>query len=69
MELEDFKYGGTNITSLRIVDPDKPEVRKVVEQWMYGELKFGRSIDPEVNRITVRCVGFFILVKNVDQIM
>ena len=29
VELEEFKYGGTNITGYRLVDPSTPEVRKV----------------------------------------
>ena len=27
VELEDFKYGGTNITALRLVDPSNEKVR------------------------------------------
>ena len=26
VDLEDFKYGGTNITAFRLVDPAQPEV-------------------------------------------
>ena len=50
--MEDFKYGGTNITSLRIVDSESTQVKKVVEEWIYGELRYGRSIDPS-QKITV----------------
>ena len=27
VELEDFKYGGTNITALRLVDPGEEKVK------------------------------------------
>ena len=33
VELEEFKYGGTNITGYRLVDPSSPDVRKVVADW------------------------------------
>ena len=29
VELEDFKYGGTNITALRLVNPDSELVQQV----------------------------------------
>ncbi len=29
ISLEDFKYGGTNVTAFRLVDPDREEVRQV----------------------------------------
>ena len=40
VDLEDFKYGGTNITALRLVDPHNPEVVSVVESWILGEKRF-----------------------------
>jgi hypothetical protein len=45
VDLEEFKYGGTNITALRLVDPEKPELQKVVQNWVYGELRYGRKVD------------------------
>lgn len=36
VDLEEFKYGGTNITAFRLVDPDGPDVRKVVRDWNIG---------------------------------
>lgn len=33
MDLEEFKYGGTNITALRLVDPDGQEVKRAVKDW------------------------------------
>ncbi|XP_018027547.2 glutamate receptor ionotropic, kainate 2 [Hyalella azteca] len=34
VDLEDFKYGGTNITSLRLIDPAHPPLRELVHSWM-----------------------------------
>jgi hypothetical protein len=52
--MDDFKYSGANITSLRLVDPNKPEAVQFVEEWKYGELRYGKTIDEDIARITVR---------------
>ena len=44
VELESFSHGGTNITALRLVDPDLEEVQNVVQDWVLGEIRFGRKI-------------------------
>lgn len=44
VELEDFKYGGTNISSLRLVDPSDENVLGVVQDWVKGEMRFNRKI-------------------------
>ena len=44
VELEDFKYGGTNISALRIVDPEDEIVLNVVQDWVKGEMRFNRKI-------------------------
>ncbi|XP_049845011.1 glutamate receptor ionotropic, kainate 2 isoform X1 [Schistocerca gregaria] len=43
VDLEEFKYGGTNITAFRLVDPEKPEIKKVIRDWGYGS--YGRKAD------------------------
>lgn len=45
MDLEEFKYGGTNITALRLVDPEKPELQRIVRDWVSGEQRLGRKLD------------------------
>jgi hypothetical protein len=52
VDLEEFKYGGTNITALRLVDPDDPELQKVVQNWVYGELRYGRKLDLPPPRVS-----------------
>ncbi|KAK4297158.1 hypothetical protein Pmani_030406 [Petrolisthes manimaculis] len=46
VDLEDFRHGGTNITSLRLVDPDNPLVQRVIQDWVFGELRYGRAVEP-----------------------
>ncbi|XP_059485780.1 glutamate receptor ionotropic, kainate 2 isoform X1 [Neocloeon triangulifer] len=46
VDLEEFKYGGTNITAFRLVDPERADVIKVMKDWAYGsESRFGRKPD------------------------
>ncbi|XP_076549026.1 kainate-type ionotropic glutamate receptor subunit 1D isoform X4 [Osmia lignaria lignaria] len=45
VDLEEFKHGGTNITAFRLVDPEKPEIQKVVQDWIYGEKRYNRELD------------------------
>ena len=44
VELEEFKYGGTNISAYRLVDPELEDVQNVVQDWVLGELRYGRKI-------------------------
>jgi len=51
--LEDFQYGGTNITALRLIDPSNEETRRFVEDWRYEQLRFsGHSLPDHLARIT-----------------
>ena len=43
VDLEDFKYGGTNITAFRLVDQTQPEVMNVVRTWREGEARRERN--------------------------
>ncbi|XP_024216292.1 glutamate receptor ionotropic, kainate 2 isoform X2 [Halyomorpha halys] len=45
VDLEEFKYGGTNITALRLVDPQNPEVQRVVKEWTNLEPRQGKKIE------------------------
>ncbi|XP_068247412.1 glutamate receptor ionotropic, kainate 2-like isoform X2 [Palaemon carinicauda] len=46
VELEDFRHGGTNMTAMRIVDPENPMVQRVIHDWYFGELRHGRTMEP-----------------------
>ncbi|KAL5010168.1 hypothetical protein ScPMuIL_012473 [Solemya velum] len=43
VDLEDYKYGGANITSLRIIDPQNPKVMNVMSDWSIEEMRTGSS--------------------------
>ncbi|XP_050461364.1 glutamate receptor ionotropic, kainate 2 isoform X3 [Cataglyphis hispanica] len=45
VDLEEFRHGGTNITAFRLVDPEKPEIQKVIQDWIYGEKRYNRELD------------------------
>ena len=53
VNLEEFKYGGTNITAFRLLDPERPEVKQVVEDWIYGEMRYGRKLDTSTTSVKV----------------
>ena len=37
VNLDDFKYGGTNVTAFRLLDPEREEVKQVVQDWIFGK--------------------------------
>ena len=53
VDVEDFKYGGTNITAFRLVDPAHPEVMSVVRTWREGEMRFPSRRFPSTQLIKV----------------
>ena len=63
VELEDFKYGGTNISAYRLVDPDLEEVRNVVQDWVIGEMRFGRKIPFQGKTINVRLLDSILYLQ------
>ncbi|CAG9826299.1 unnamed protein product [Diabrotica balteata] len=51
VNLEEFKYGGTNITAFRLVDPDGPEVHKILRDWNAGiDIKNRKGEPPPLYR-------------------
>ncbi|XP_057671940.1 glutamate receptor ionotropic, kainate 2 isoform X1 [Diorhabda carinulata] len=51
VNLEEFKYGGTNITAFRLVDPDGPEVHKIIRDWNAGiDIKNRKGEPPPLYR-------------------
>lgn len=52
VDLEEFKYGGTNITAFRLVDPEGPEIRRIVRDWNLNDRN--RKIDQtSVNKVII----------------
>ncbi len=35
VDLEEFKYGGTNVTAFRLLDPERPELKQVLGDWRF----------------------------------
>lgn len=64
VDLEEFKYGGTNITAFRLVDPDNYEMEKIVRDWSYGE-RYGRKLDIKPHSIKVRASFYFVLISEI----
>ena len=57
VDLENYKYGGTNFTAFRLIDVDKPEVQNViygiVESIMDSDLRSGHVVVPEGIELSV----------------
>ena len=53
VNLDDFKYGGTNLTAFRLLDPDREEVKQVVQDWIFGEMRYGRKLEAHEQTIKV----------------
>ncbi|XP_076058832.1 glutamate receptor ionotropic, kainate 2-like isoform X2 [Oratosquilla oratoria] len=45
VKLDEFRYVGPNITSLRLLDPKDTKVRMRVEKWQFGERLRGKMVD------------------------
>ncbi len=62
VDLSDFKHGGTNITGLRLVDPNREDVQRVVDEWIRVEARLGRNLLGLDKRqtIKVRCVQYVV---------
>jgi ionotropic kainate glutamate receptor 2 len=53
VDLEEFKYGRTNISALRMVDPTSQEVHNAVHDWTYGEMRYGRVLQLTPQQVKV----------------
>lgn len=49
--MEEFKYGGTNITAFRLVDPDNSLVSRTVSEWSQSELKSDKKPNERVFQV------------------
>lgn len=59
--MEEFKYGGTNITALRLLDPERAEVQRVVRDWVYDEARKGRKL--QLGHTSSKVIKFNISVR------
>lgn len=44
VDLDEFKYGGTNITAFRLVNPDKELVQNAIQEWETNEARANRKV-------------------------
>lgn len=58
MNLEDFKFGRTKITSLRIVDETSPELQSIMSNWTKLAYKLNMMDVERPVSILVRSKGF-----------
>ena len=61
VNLDDFKYGGTNVTAFRLLDPERDEVKQVVQDWIFGEMRYGRKMEAHEQTIKVCSINVLIL--------
>nr|CAD7601759.1 unnamed protein product [Timema genevievae] len=53
LDFSEFEHLQTNVTFLRLIDPNSPEVVNAVNDWVHGEREYGRvlNIRPETVRV------------------
>ncbi|XP_069950782.1 glutamate receptor ionotropic, kainate 2-like isoform X2 [Cherax quadricarinatus] len=60
VNLEDFKYGGSNVTALRLIDPEREEVRHLMEDWQAGRIMYTSKIQDDDDLIMkLRNISFW----------
>ncbi|XP_066979529.1 glutamate receptor ionotropic, kainate 2-like isoform X4 [Macrobrachium rosenbergii] len=52
IDIEDFRYSSTNITSIQLISPKDAQVQQFVDSWVNGELRHGRSLPLHLRHIT-----------------
>ncbi|XP_071449244.1 glutamate receptor ionotropic, kainate 2-like isoform X2 [Hetaerina americana] len=51
VDVEEFRFGRTNITGFRMVDPQSTSLQNAVHDWQYEEVRFGRRINISPNTV------------------
>lgn len=44
VDLDEFRYGGTNITAFRLLNPDKDSVQAILQEWETNEARANRKV-------------------------
>ncbi|XP_076373999.1 glutamate receptor ionotropic, kainate 2-like isoform X2 [Tachypleus tridentatus] len=63
VDLQDFKYGKTNITAFRIVDMESPELRSLLDEWGPFSGDFGSSTRTHPRTIKTQTALIYDAVK------
>ena len=45
VNLDKFKFSGVNITGVQLIDPGRLETSNAVAEWVYGEQRFGKTLE------------------------
>ena len=53
VNLERFKFTGANITGLQLIDSERAEVVDTIADWIYGEMRYGRTLELTEKTLTV----------------
>lgn len=59
IDLDEFKYSGTNITAFRLVDPENALVYKTVSEWSQSELRSDKKPSERVFQVNGQFSVFF----------
>ncbi|XP_046399076.1 glutamate receptor ionotropic, kainate 2-like isoform X1 [Ischnura elegans] len=51
VDMEEFRFGRTNITGFRMVDPQSKSIQNAVNDWQFGEMRSGRRINITANTV------------------
>lgn len=46
LDLEPYQYSSTNITGIRLYDPEDLRVQQITEYWRYQQKTLGRELNP-----------------------
>lgn len=44
VDLDEFKYGGTNITAFRLVNPEMEKIQATIQEWETNEARGNRKV-------------------------
>lgn len=61
IDLDEFKYSGTNITAFRLVDPENSLVHKTVSEWSQSELRSDKKPNERVFQVNSQFALFYLL--------
>ncbi|XP_042233937.1 glutamate receptor ionotropic, kainate 2-like isoform X3 [Homarus americanus] len=59
VNLEDFKYGGSNVTAVRLIDPDREEVKNVMKDLQAGRGMYTNKLHDEDVIMKLRNLSFW----------
>ncbi|XP_068243537.1 glutamate receptor ionotropic, kainate 2-like isoform X3 [Palaemon carinicauda] len=72
VDIEDFRYSSTNITSIQLINPKDPQIQQFVDSWVQGELRHGRNLPQHLRHITTEAALMYdavhVFAKGLDDL-